>query len=736
MASPWIACVVAVLAALFAAAVPAATPEQLAADERAVPFYTGTVYPVPQQAQYRDVFLPLERTGVLLGKDIAPEDARVAPLMERVRRYGGVAQLVKSATDPCDTLVLVGETGLYEALRQGLTVPDKAEGYLLHCATHEGRSIVFLAGRDFHGLLWAVQSFNQLVTLRDGRPVARAATIQDYPDFPGIRGYTPFRDDDQTTAAWFSVNVLRANVVLYRQIRRPADWRLPLRDEAQFNAWKGRIQKISAQLTPLRIAWYDSMLPFSGVRVEDQVRSKSEEDLQLVVKAGMALAEVGGNLCLLYDDYRFLMHPDDVRDFGTAREADVYFLNKVYAAVSAKYPNFRILFCPPFYWGAGGPDDTATYGESRDAYLAAIGQRLPKAIDIYWTGPRVKSNQVTAEQLGWFAGMVQRKPVYWQNTCGTYHGSAYYAYPNEPMTAWRDWYDGDFLRGIAFYAYNGEDPYTNMTLFDSLWNRRAYDPAASGEMAAKKLAGPENYPKLVEALKALEAMDDYGWFTPTALAARNVELVRRQTGELEALYDASPSALKSRWLPLGMFVKYRKNYLQALLKNPNLKEMTEADARVRELALTETGSDSKTGCVVLAPGQFVAGRPPQHYSWRDTGRRFVLWINGSKSKAPAMQATFQLAYPLRGDSELIIAGLDDNAPAACRIRIQINGNTVFEGPNPFASDRWSTHRFPVRGAFLRDGVPNTLRIENLEDADSMTGAPWFMLNYAVLRPAK
>ncbi|MFK5282217.1 hypothetical protein ACI3PL_21915, partial [Lacticaseibacillus paracasei] len=77
-----------------------------------------------------------------------------------------------------------------------------------------------------------------------------------------------------------------------------------------------------------------------------------------------------------------------------------------------------------------------------------------------------------------------------------------------------------------------------------------------------------------------------------------------------------------------------------------------------------------------------------------------------------------------------------NAPAACRIRIQMNGNTIFEGANPFASDRWSTQRFPVKGAMLRDGVPNVLRIDNLEDSDSMTGAPWFMLSYAVVRPAK
>ena len=712
----------------------AACAADTAPDDRAVPYYTGTVYPTPQTAQYRDDFLPLASVGLLLGKDVTPEDPRVAVLVERLRRNGAQPQVVASAEDRSETLILVGETGAHEALLGMLAVPDKLEGYLLHCARSGTQNVVFLKGHDFHGLLWAITSFNQLITVQNGQPMLRAASIQDYPEFPGTRGFTPFKDDDQASAAWFGVNVLRANVVMYRQLRKPADWRLPLRDEVQFSAWKAHIEKIGAQLTPLKITWYDSILPFSGHVGLGQVRSKSEEDFQLVVKAGLALAEVGGSLCLLYDDYRFFLSPEDVRDFGTAREADVYFLNKVYAAISAKYPNFRMLFCPPFYFGAAGADDTTTYGESRDAYLAAIG-KLPKAIDIYWSGPRVKSTQVTADQLGWFAGLAQRKPVFWQNACGTYHGSPYYAYPGEPMKAWREWYDEAFLRGISLYAYNGEDPYINMTIADALWNRRDYDPAASGEMAAKKLAGPENYPKLLEAFKALEIMDDYGWFEPSALAARNVDLVRQQTEKLTALYAAAPPALKSRWLMLGTFVGYRQKYFEALLKNPNLKEATEVDARVQELALKETETDAKAS-VVLTPNQFTAGRAAQFYSWRDVPRRHVIWVNGAHSRAPSMQATFQLGYPLRGDSELIIAGLDDNAPANCRIRIQVNGSTVFEGANPFAPDRWSTQRFPVKGAMLRDGVPNTLRIENLEASDSMTGAPWFMLSYAVLRPTK
>ena len=541
-------------------------------------------------------------------------------------------------------------------------------------------------------------------------------------------------DDERACAAWFAVNCLRANAVLYRQLRAPRDWRAPLRKDELLQPWQARIRKIGELLNPLRIAWYDGMAPLSTVKVTDQVRSKSEEDLQLVVRAGMALAEAGGNLCLLYDDFRFPMHPDDVRDFGTAREADIYFLNRVYSAVAAKYPNFKILFCPPFYWGPAS-DASATYGESRDEYLAALGKRLPRAIEIFWTGPRVKSNKVMPEDLHWIANLIQRKPVYWQNTCGTFHGDLYYVYPTDRMTAWKDWYGAGFFDEFALHTYNGDDPYTTLTLYDAMWNRTAYDPVASSAEAAAKLVGPEAHPQLVEVCRALEALDSCGWFTPTALAVRNVEQVRKQTEELDQLFQAAPPSLKLRWLSLGMYVKYRNGYLKRLLANPQLKELTEVDDRVQELATQEAKADAKRGDIILTPNDFTAGRSARHYGLQDKPRRYVLWINGAKSKAPSMEARFRLTQPPTSDFELVIAGLDHNAKPPCRIRILANGQSVFEGPNPFAPDRWTTQSFKVRGVLLRDNV-NVLRIENFEDADSLTGAPWFMISYAVIRPVR
>ena len=211
-----------------------------------------------------------------------------------------------------------------------------------------------------------------------------------------------------------------------------------------------------------------------------------------------------------------------------------------------------------------------TYGESREDYLAALGKRLPSAIEVYWTGPKVKSNKITAEDMRWVTNLIGRKPVYWQNTGSTWHGE-YFTYATDPMIAWKDSYYEGFFDQLAFFTYNGDGPYECLTRHDAIWNRETYDPVASSVEAAKKLAGPAAYPQMVEMFKALEAMDDYGWVTPTALAAKNVEQVRKQTDELVKLFDTAPAPLKSRWLSLGSVRTLPGKVSPEIIEEPGVK---------------------------------------------------------------------------------------------------------------------------------------------------------------------
>lgn len=686
-----------------------------------VPFHTGTILPTPQQAQYADEFVPLGRVGIVLGKGLGKEDPRLVFLLERLTRCGAAFEFVTLPARGFDSVIAIGEDA------EG--VPEKPESYVLTMTTKGETPVITLKARDRLGLLWGISSFNQLVTKRDGRPAVRRAHVLDWPDTPGKRAFTAMADDENLRLTWLSLQLLRPNIVIYRMNtalrgRTGPAWR----NEKTLDEWKKRLPTITALLNPLGIEWYESFKPISTDPAVT-IRSKSEEDFQIVLRVAEPLAATGGNLCLLYDDIRFPISPDDKRDFGTAREADIFFLNKLHAAVAAQHPNFKILFCPPFYWGPAS-NSSGVYGESRDEYLAALGQRLPKGIHIYWTGPRVKSGKETPDDLCWITGLIQRKPVFWQNAFGVMHGGEYYHYPTDPIPAWRNWYDDAFLDGLEFFTLNSRSPIVNMTLTDFLWNHRAYDPTQSVVEAGKKLVGPDVYPKLVEVCRALEDLDIYGW-SPNAAAANNLADVRQKTAKLLAL--AQQPALTTPWVGIDGYISRRQRYMERLLKNPNLKHLTEIDGLVRMLAVKEAGADPKRD-LILTPNGFRLSRPARYYK-KDGDRRHVVWINGARSAVAAMQAAFRLREPPETDFELIIAGLDHELSAPCRIRILANGKLVFEGPNPFAKDKWTTHVFPLPGRLLKDN-DNTLTITNLEDSDNIAGPPWFMLSYAIIRKTK
>lgn len=722
--------------AVLCTAADSAPENERAGDADLMTYYNGDVFPNPKHAKYFDRFLPLGKVGMVLGAELSRDDARLALLVERIRRHGGTVEFAGAPAKAYETLLVVGDTGAVAGWPAGLAVPEREEGYLMHCAETGGQDVVFLKGHDFHGLLWAITAFNQLVTLRDGRPALRAAAIADFPDVPGKRNYSPFSDGAELAGARLGVELMRANRIQYRMgygLGRRADaWREWIADPEKFGAWQGQIRAIGGFLNPLRIAWSDSVQP---LKHGPQIRSKSDEDFALVSKVAMALAEAGGDLMLQYDDFRFPMHPDDVRDFGSAREADIYFINRLYAAVAEKHPDFKILWCPPFYWGPGS-DVSEVYGEPRDEYLAACGERLPAGVEIFWTGPRVKSGEVSEDDLNWITGLIRRKPLYWQNAAGHNHGGLFVVYPTDLMQCWRAWYPWNFFGQIGLMTYNSPDAYVNLTLLAYMWNPAAYDPAAAGRQALEKLVGASACSNVVEICRKLEELDQFGWKTPTAAAAKNMELVKARTEELERLYNAAPPPVRSARLGLGNYLAMRKDYLASLVKNPDLKSLLETDEIIRDRARRENGvAADRPEVVVLTPNDFRLNRPPRFYAWKGADRRYVAWINGARSSAPEMAAQFRLTAPPTADYELVMSGLDHNAEPPCRIRVTANGNTVFEGPNPFASAAWEKHTFVVPGKFLHDNE-NTIRIENIEDSDVMSGAPWFMLHYVLLRPVK
>ena len=78
-----------------------------------------------------------------------------------------------------------------------------------------------------------------------------------------------------------------------------------------------------------------------------------------------------------------------------------------------------------------------------------------------------------------------------------------------------------------------------------------------------------------------------------------------------------------------------------------------------------------------------------------------------------------------GPARLALVAQDDDKPGAVRIRITVNGEEIFAGPNAFKECGWSDGEIPIPAGVLKPGE-NEVRFTSLEDFDARD-AQWFML---------
>lgn len=69
--------------------------------------------------------------------------------------------------------------------------------------------------------------------------------------------------------------------------------------------------------------------------------------------------------------------------------------------------------CPTWY--TFDPEIKALFGEMPRHYLTELGEKLPTNVDVYWTGPKVCSQEYTEEHLMEIIELLKRKPLIWDN---------------------------------------------------------------------------------------------------------------------------------------------------------------------------------------------------------------------------------------------------------------------------------------------------------------------------------
>lgn len=96
-----------------------------------------------------------------------------------------------------------------------------------------------------------------------------------------------------------------------------------------------------------------------------------------------------------------------------------------------------------------------------------------------------------------------------------------------------------------------------------------------------------------------------------------------------------------------------------------------------------------------------------------------------------MQAIFNVAQIPQESLFLHLKGRDDDFPAQCAIRIELNGKALFDGKNDFSRKGWQTDKFAIPADALRVGE-NTLVVTNTETEGKTGMPPWFQVAQAVI----
>jgi len=674
-------------------------------DALKLPFYTGAkAFPTPQQAKYREEFVPLTAARIVRGKDIQEDDVRLALLAAKFGRFG-----IKFENNAPFAIKINVEAEPH--------APAKPEGYAL-TVTKDG---AVLNSHDAQGTLWGIVSLIQLVDREQG-PKIRVAEISDYPD-TACRGFLQGHWKDALEYMLFcKLNTVVSQTGPQVTYTDPCVPWTPL----QKAICKGQ----SKAYTAFGLRIYYGIMPWTMWCL---LPLSSERTFELHLGICSQIARDSGHIYFPYDDCRFPVPQSDLDKFGAAANMDAKYLTRLFQAVRKESPGFHMVFCPPFYWG---PDSKASYPEPREPYLKSLGDYLDPGIETIWTGPRVKGYQKTKEQVAWFTGLTRHKPMVFQNGTGPHN---LLSYITDETPGWKTWhYEGFFENDIEGYLKNAhmgmEAPQTT-TLSDCLWNAKAYDPAASIRHGVALLFGKEMFDILNPANEALAYLDKYKYGAITPEAVAEVPEIERRLAIAEAAYNKglAYNAFSLRNFPgaLGRGVEFARSAAQAAKKPQDFHRHYAKDIdQTRELAVKEAGFNAVNDDIFKSPLDLLGGTLLVYEN--KCPRRFASVINGRRTAGSRLKLSFECdPFPAAGDYVLYLCAQDHDAQAPCRIRIALNGQTVFEGPNKFVRSGWSLEKFSLPFDSLKRG--NELTIENLEDADNSSGPPWFMVNYAVLK---
>jgi len=676
-------------------------------DGTRLPFHTGAkAFPTPQQARYSDDFAPLKTVSLDLGKGLREDDPRILLLKQKVDRLGIRFERTAPFVIRIDT---VAEP----------QAPSKPEGYAL--TVTKGAAVI--NGFDKQGVLWGLVSLIQLID--QDKKAIRLGEIMDYPN-TAKRGFLEgYWGDTLEFGLFAKMNSFTAQTgmqLVYNEGDRP--W-TPLQ--------RAVAAETCHQFHALGLDYY---MGISGLTMYPKMPLSSDRTLDLLTERCSFIAEAGGHIYFPYDDSRYPLHPVDVKKFGNGSKMDAKRINLLYKAVHDKYPDFKLVFCPPYYAVPDGMGSTA-YVDNRDEYLKSIGDDLDPAVEIYWTGPRVAGLEKPKEKRDFYANLIKRNPAIFQNRVRPHNGLSYIT---DTITGWKEWhYDGFVEKDITLFHKNGcsSESTLVLTLADYLWNVKAYDAERSIREAVALLYGKDMFALLDPGTQALAYLDKYKYGAVTPEALTEIPKIEECYAIAKACYEKAlvynGFSMSNYPASYGRAVGFTEKLLADARNPPDFMKKYRKDIEdTRGIAEKEVGVDTAKGDIFKSPIDFQGGNLIVYGN--KCPKRLANLLNGKRAPASSVTMKFECSpFPPEGDYELHMSGQQESQVGVppCAIKISLNGKTIFEGPSKFVKNGWSIEKFIL--PFDKLLRYNAVVVENIEDSSNPQGPPWFMVNYAVIK---
>ncbi len=660
------------------------------------------VYPTAQQAEYTDAFAPLSKgVALVLGQDIPEDDARVKMLKTKFARFG----IAFDAKAPFAIRINTGE----------IDAPEKAEGYAIR-VSKEG---ALLQGRDMLGTTWAVVSLIQLVD--QSKKSLRICRVSDWPDVLMRAHTTTFRHGLEIDL------FCKIDCGCQQSMRTLFFGDTPLRKLVTEQAIRRH-----------RAFGLDYMAGDRSQTMYPKFPLTSERTFQRNFEHCSWIAAAGGIAYIMHDDSRHPLHPQDVERSGNAANQDMKYLTRLYRAVKAKYPQFRMNFGPVFYWGPyfspAFKTIEAKYNEPRDKYYEAIKTELDPEIMVSWTGYRLITYDNLKSDTDWAFNAFGRKPFYWQNRPGLHNGDVYPA----DIMPWTEWYFEGWGTNVSGYVLNSGLPSRAslcMTLADALWNRNGYKAAESVRRALDALAGRGFHDIVKVSGDALAELDGYRYREFTPLALTEIPRIESCVARARKAYDEACAKFPDAMKMYAADLAFNLTRSESLLKSAKAAKPGHFQAAyknrisaTRELAVKEAGLDEAKGDILRTAADFLGGALE---GTRPTDARFGMVLRAEGTPIHRFGIPFDAVK--RAPLELTLCGsAETNRELPVFMRITLNGKTVFDEACGFPEGSYGLVRVKLPAELVKAGS-NLLDVACTSKGVSQHNGPWLMVNYAIVR---